>query len=70
MILSVCHVLRYTPWVKKVKEIIDSGKIGEVVNINHTEPVSINTLTSSTLFLNINHTEPVNFNILLLLDTF
>ncbi|XP_052278432.1 uncharacterized protein LOC127876940 isoform X12 [Dreissena polymorpha] len=39
VILSVCHVLRYIPWVKKVKEIIDSGAIGDVVNINHTEPV-------------------------------
>lgn len=38
-ILAVCHVLRYTPWVKKVKEIIDSGAIGDVVNINHVEPV-------------------------------
>jgi len=39
VILSVCHVLRYTPWVKKVKEIIDAGTIGDVVSINHTEPV-------------------------------
>ncbi|XP_060570907.1 uncharacterized protein LOC132729203 [Ruditapes philippinarum] len=39
VILSVCHVMRYMSWVKKVKEIIDSGEIGEVVNINHTEPV-------------------------------
>ncbi|KAL4226733.1 hypothetical protein ACF0H5_014713 [Mactra antiquata] len=38
-LLSVCHVLRYTPWVQKVKQIIDSGDIGDVVNINHTEPV-------------------------------
>ncbi|XP_041377799.1 putative oxidoreductase YteT [Gigantopelta aegis] len=37
--LTVCHVLRYTPWVKKIKEIIDSGAIGDVVNIQHTEPV-------------------------------
>ena len=40
VILSVCHVLRYTPWVQKVKEIIDSGALGDIVNINHTEPVS------------------------------
>lgn len=39
VILSVCHVLRYTPWVQKVKEIIDSGQLGDIVNINHTEPV-------------------------------
>ena len=40
MILSVCHVMRYTPWVQKVKDIIDSGDLGDIVNINHTEPVS------------------------------
>ncbi|XP_048732863.2 putative oxidoreductase YteT isoform X1 [Ostrea edulis] len=37
--LTVCHVLRYTPWVKKITEIIDSGAIGKVVNIQHLEPV-------------------------------
>ncbi|OWF48532.1 Oxidoreductase [Mizuhopecten yessoensis] len=37
--LAVCHVLRYTPWANKLRELIDSGVIGEVVNINHTEPV-------------------------------
>ncbi|KAL5004051.1 hypothetical protein ScPMuIL_017507 [Solemya velum] len=39
VILAVCHVLRYTPWAKKVRSLIDSGAIGDVVNINHTEPV-------------------------------
>ncbi|XP_069137229.1 putative oxidoreductase YteT isoform X2 [Argopecten irradians] len=37
--LAICHVLRYTPWAQKLRELIDSGVIGEVVNINHTEPV-------------------------------
>ena len=40
VILCVCHVLRFTYWAKKVKDIIDRGEIGEVVNINHTHPVS------------------------------
>lgn len=35
----VCHVLRYTPFYKKVKEIIASGKLGNIVNIVHTEGV-------------------------------
>lgn len=39
VMLAVCHVLRYHPPAKKLKELIDSGVIGEVVNINHTEPV-------------------------------
>ncbi|XP_069137237.1 uncharacterized oxidoreductase SP_1686-like isoform X2 [Argopecten irradians] len=37
--LVICHVLRYTPWAQKLRILIDSGVIGEVVNINHTEPV-------------------------------
>ncbi|KAH9498591.1 hypothetical protein Btru_007679 [Bulinus truncatus] len=37
--LVVCYVLRYTSWVKKIKEIISSGQIGDVINMRHTEPV-------------------------------
>ena len=36
---AVCHVLRYFSPCIKIKEIIDSGLIGDVVNINHIEPV-------------------------------
>ncbi|MFA5450032.1 MAG: Gfo/Idh/MocA family oxidoreductase [Clostridia bacterium] len=35
----VCHVLRYSPFYNKIKEVIDSGAIGEVVSINDTENV-------------------------------
>lgn len=35
----VCHVLRYTPFFRKMKEIIDSGAIGEVVSIEAIENV-------------------------------
>lgn len=35
----VCHVLRYTSFFKKVKEIIASGVIGKVVSIEHTEAI-------------------------------
>lgn len=35
----VCHVLRYTPFFKTLKHIIDSGRIGKVINIVHTECV-------------------------------
>ena len=35
----VCHVLRYTPIYQKVKELLDSGIIGEVVSIMATENV-------------------------------
>ncbi|MCD4831349.1 MAG: Gfo/Idh/MocA family oxidoreductase [Anaerohalosphaeraceae bacterium] len=39
IILSVCHVMRYTPFTIKLKEIIDSGLIGDIVNIQLLEPV-------------------------------
>lgn len=35
----VCHVLRYTPFFRKVKELIDSGEIGKIVNIEMSEHV-------------------------------
>lgn len=35
----VCHVLRYTPFFKKVKSIIESGMIGNVVSIDQIEAV-------------------------------
>lgn len=35
----VCHVLRYSPFFKKVKSIIDSDMIGDVITINHVEAV-------------------------------
>ena len=35
----VCHVLRYAPFFKKVKSIIDSGMLGDIISINHTEAV-------------------------------
>ena len=37
--ILVCHVLRYTPFFNTLKDIIDSGKIGDVVSINHEECV-------------------------------
>ncbi len=35
----VCHVLRYTPFARKVKEIIDSGKLGKIMSVIHSEGV-------------------------------
>lgn len=39
IIFAVCHVLRYTPYTKKLKEILDSGAIGEIVSMQHLEEV-------------------------------
>ncbi len=38
-ILSVCHVLRYSPFFRRIKKLLDEGRIGELVNIRHTEHV-------------------------------
>ncbi len=38
-IVAVCHVLRYTSYFRKIKEVIDSGEIGEVVSVQHLEPI-------------------------------
>lgn len=38
-ILSICHVLRYTPFFQKLKSILDSAKIGDIVSIQHNENV-------------------------------
>ncbi|MBE3010651.1 Gfo/Idh/MocA family oxidoreductase [Microbispora sp. NEAU-D428] len=39
VLLAVCHVLRYTPYSRRLKEIVDSGRIGDIVSVEHLEPV-------------------------------
>ncbi len=39
VLFSVAHVLRYTPYTKRLKHLLDSGLIGEIVGIQHLEPV-------------------------------
>lgn len=36
---AVCHVMRYTRYTQTLKKIVDSGVIGDVVNIQNLEPV-------------------------------
>jgi Oxidoreductase family, NAD-binding Rossmann fold/Oxidoreductase family, C-terminal alpha/beta domain len=38
-IVAVCHVLRYAPYFIKMRELIAQGAIGEVVSVQHLEPV-------------------------------
>ena len=38
-IVAVCHVLRYAPYFVKLKEIMQSGVLGEIVSIQHMEPI-------------------------------
>ncbi|MGW3595133.1 Gfo/Idh/MocA family protein [Streptomyces sp. NPDC005167] len=39
VILAVGHVLRYTPYTQALKRIVDSGRLGEIVSVQHLEPV-------------------------------
>eukprot|EP01129_Flabellula_baltica_P010664 TRINITY_DN4526_c0_g1_i5.p1 TRINITY_DN4526_c0_g1~~TRINITY_DN4526_c0_g1_i5.p1 ORF type:complete len:338 (+),score=72.96 TRINITY_DN4526_c0_g1_i5:1161-2174(+) len=38
-IFATGHVLRYTPYSLKMKEILENGAIGEIVSVQHLEPV-------------------------------
>lgn len=38
-ILSVCHVLRYTPFYRTIKRLIDEGQIGQVASLCQIENV-------------------------------
>ncbi|PVV02939.1 hypothetical protein BB560_002594 [Smittium megazygosporum] len=39
VILAVCHVMRYTPNYSEVMKVINSGKLGEVISVQHLEAV-------------------------------
>ena len=39
VLLAVCHVLRYTPYSRRLKAILDAGRIGSIVSVEHLEPV-------------------------------
>ena len=38
-IVAVCHVLRYSPYYRKVKEVIESGVLGKMISVQHFEPI-------------------------------
>lgn len=38
-IVAVCHVLRYAPYFVKMKELVSKGAIGEIVSVQHLEPI-------------------------------
>ncbi|HXL58853.1 MAG TPA: Gfo/Idh/MocA family oxidoreductase [Chitinophagaceae bacterium] len=46
-IVGVCHVLRYSPYFRQLKQIIDSGAIGNIVSVQHLEPIEFVHMTHS-----------------------
>jgi predicted dehydrogenase len=39
VMLAVGHVMRYTPYTRAVKEVVDSGQLGDIMSVQHLEPV-------------------------------
>jgi predicted dehydrogenase len=39
VIFAVCHVLRYTPYTRLIKRLLDDGRIGRLISVEHLEPV-------------------------------
>lgn len=39
-VFSVCHVLRYTPFFSTLKKLLDEGRIGRLISIQHNENVA------------------------------
>ncbi|MER6006048.1 Gfo/Idh/MocA family oxidoreductase [Nonomuraea angiospora] len=39
IMLAVCHVLRYTPYTRAVRDLLGSGRIGRLISAQHLEPV-------------------------------
>ncbi|WP_407523887.1 Gfo/Idh/MocA family oxidoreductase [Lacibacter sp. MH-610] len=38
-IVAVCHVLRYAPYFVRLKELMHNGSIGNIISIQHLEPI-------------------------------
>ena len=38
-VISICHVLRYSPFFREIKRLLDDGTIGQLIDIQHIESV-------------------------------
>jgi predicted dehydrogenase len=38
-IVAVCHVLRYAPYFMSLKKLVQSGVLGELISVQHLEPI-------------------------------
>jgi predicted dehydrogenase len=39
ILLAIGHVMRYTAYTQRLKKLVDAGTIGEIVSVQHLEPV-------------------------------
>ncbi len=56
-LLTICHVLRYTPFWQTIKTIIEEGKIGEIVSIQLNENVEVMHMSHSFVRGNWNNSD-------------
>lgn len=56
-LLTICHVLRYTPFWQTIKKIIDDGDIGDIVSIQLNENVEIMHMSHSFVRGNWNNSD-------------
>ena len=47
VLVSVCHVLRYHPYFTKIRQLVASGELGEIVSVNHTVCVGLDRMLHS-----------------------
>src|SRR5690606_38526774 len=38
-LIAVCHVLRHSPFFRKIKEILSTEALGRIINIQHNENI-------------------------------
>lgn len=46
-ILQICHVLRFTPFFNALHEIITSGRLGEIISVEHRENIAYSHMAHS-----------------------
>ena len=46
-IVAVCHILRYAPYYRALKKVLESGAVGDIVNIQLMEPVEFDHMAHS-----------------------
>ncbi|HEY0543547.1 MAG TPA: Gfo/Idh/MocA family oxidoreductase [Actinoallomurus sp.] len=39
VMLAVCHVMRYSAYTRALKDLLDRGRIGDVISVQHLEPI-------------------------------
>lgn len=47
VVVGVCHVLRYHPYFQKIKQIVESRELGEIISINHYADINLDRMMHS-----------------------